>query len=83
VNTELANKACAHLLIVSTDATDPATEAYTYLLIAPTDVTSPATEADLFVYSMTIKSCYTFTAFIRIIVNTNVFKKSIASYKQF
>jgi hypothetical protein len=72
VNTELANKACAHLLTAPTDATNTATKACTHLLITSTNATDPATKANLFVYSTTAKSCYTFTVFIRIIVNTNV-----------
>jgi hypothetical protein len=75
VNTELANKAYAHLFMAPIDAIDPATEACAHLLTAPTDATDPAIEADLFVYSTTAKSCYIFTVFIRIIVNTSVFKK--------
>jgi hypothetical protein len=66
-----------------TNATDTATEACAYLLTTPTDATDLTTKADLFVYSTTAKSRYTFTVFIRIIVNINVSKKSIAGYKQF
>jgi hypothetical protein len=51
--------------------------------MAPTDATDPITKADLFVYSITAKSRYTFIIFIGIMVNTSVFKKFIASYKQF
>jgi hypothetical protein len=83
VNAELANKACAHLLITPIDATDPATEACAHLLITPTNATDLITEANLFVYSTTTKSRYTSTVFIRIMVNTSVFKKSTADYKQF
>jgi hypothetical protein len=79
MSTELANKACAHLLTTPTDAIDTATEAYAHLLTTPTD----ATEANLFVYSMTAKSRYTSTVFIGIIVDTDAFKKSTTSYKQF
>jgi hypothetical protein len=79
VSAELANKACAHLLTAPIDATDPATEACAHLLTAPMD----ATEANLFVYNITAKSRYTFTVFIRIMVNINVFKKSTAGYGQF
>jgi hypothetical protein len=83
VSAELANKACAHLLIALTDATDTATEACAHLLTAPTDATDPTTEADLFVYSITAKSCYTSIVFIRIMVDTGASKKSIAGYRQF
>jgi hypothetical protein len=79
VSTELANKACAHLLTAPTDAIDTATEACAYLLTTPTD----ATEANLFVYSTTAKSRYTSTVFIRIMVNTGASKKSTAGYRQF
>jgi hypothetical protein len=47
------------------------------------DAIDPVTEADLFVYNTTAKLCYTFIVFIGIIVNTNVFKKSTADYRQF
>jgi hypothetical protein len=83
VNAELANKACAHLLMAPTNVTDTITEACAHLLTAPTDVTDPTTEADLFIYSTTAKSRYTSTVFIRIMVNTNVSKKFTAGYKQF
>jgi hypothetical protein len=83
VNTELANKAYVYLLTAPTDATDTATEACAHLLTAPTNATDLTTKADLFVYNITAKSCYTSTVFIRIIVNTDVSKKSITSYKQF
>jgi hypothetical protein len=83
VSAELVNKAYAHLLTALTDVTDPITEACAHLLTALTDATGPTIEADLFVYSTTAKLCYTFIVFIRIIVNTSVFKKSTASYKQF
>jgi hypothetical protein len=83
VNAELANKACAHLLTAPMDATDTVTKACAHLLTAPTDATDPITEADLFVYSITAKSRYTFTVFIRIMINTSVSKKSTAGYKQF
>jgi hypothetical protein len=83
VSAELANKACAHLLTALTDATDTATEACAHLLTAPTDATDLITEADLFVYSTIAKSRYTFIVFIGIMVNTGVFKKFTADYKQF
>jgi hypothetical protein len=83
VSAELANKACAHLLTALTDATDTATEACAYLLTALMDVINLIIKADLFVYSITAKSCYTSTVFIGIMVNTSVSKKSITSYKQF
>jgi hypothetical protein len=83
VSAELANKACAYLLTAPTDATNTVTEACTYLLIAPTNVTDTVTEADLFVYSTIAKSYYTFTVFIRIIINTSASKKFTASYRQF
>jgi hypothetical protein len=79
VSAELANKACAHLFTVPTDAIDTATEACAHLLTTPTD----ATEADLFVYSTTAKSRYTFTVFVGIMVDTGVSKKSTADYGQF
>jgi hypothetical protein len=83
VSTELANKTYAHLLTALTDATDTATEACAHLLTAPTDATDPITEANLFVYSTTAKSRYTFIVFIRIMVNTSVSKKFTAGYRQF
>jgi hypothetical protein len=83
VNTKLANKACAHLFTALIDATDTVTKACAYLLITLMNTTDLVTEADLFVYNITAKSCYTSVVFIRIIVNTGVFKKFIASYKQF
>jgi hypothetical protein len=79
VSAELANKAYAHLLTTPTDAINTIIKACAYLLTTPTDVT----EADLFVYSTTAKSRYISIVFIRIMVNTNIFKKSITSYKQF
>jgi hypothetical protein len=79
VSAELANKACAHLLTTPTDVIDTATEACAHLLTTPTD----ATEADLFVYSTTAKSRYTFIVFVRIMVNTGASKKSTAGYRQF
>jgi hypothetical protein len=83
VNTELANKAYTHLFIAPIDATNTVTKACTHLLITFTNVTDLVTKADLFVYNIIAKLCYIFTVFIRIIVNTNVFKKSTADYKQF
>jgi hypothetical protein len=71
------------LLTTPTDATDTVTEACAHLLTAPTNATDLITEADLFVYSTTAKSRYTSTVFIGIIVDTDVFKKSTAGYKQF
>jgi hypothetical protein len=65
------------------DATDPATEACAHLLTAPTNAIDPVIEADLFVYSTIAKLCYTSIVFIGIIVDTSVFKKSIAGYRQF
>jgi hypothetical protein len=83
VSAELANKAYAYLFTAPTNATDTVTKACAYLLIAPMNATDLITKADLFVYSITAKLCYTFIVFIRIMVNTNVFKKSTISYKQF
>jgi hypothetical protein len=83
VSAELANKAYAHLLTAPVDATDTATEACAHLLTTPTNATDPATEADLFVYSTTAKSRYTFTVFIGIMIDTSAFKKSTAGYRQF
>jgi hypothetical protein len=83
VSAELANKACAYLLTALIDATDSVTKACAHLLTAPTNATDLVTEADLFVYSMTAKSRYTFIVFIRIIVDTGVSKKFTAGYKQF
>jgi hypothetical protein len=60
-----------------------ANKAYAHLLTAPTDATDPATEADLFVYRTTATLCYTFIVFIRIMINTSVFKKFTAGYRQF
>jgi hypothetical protein len=65
VSTELANKACAYLFIILTDAI------------------GPVTEADLFVYSTTATSRYTFIVFVGIMVNTDAFKKSTTGYRQF
>jgi hypothetical protein len=73
----LANKACAYLLTVLMNVINTATEAYAHLFITLTDVT----KADLFVYSTTAKSRYTFIVFVRIMVNTGVFKKFIAGYR--
>jgi hypothetical protein len=83
VNTELANKAYAHLLITLIDAINTIIKAYAYLLITLINITDLVTKADLFIYNITIKLYYIFIMFIKIIVNTNVFKKFIASYKQF
>jgi hypothetical protein len=60
-----------------------ANKAYAHLLITLTNTTDPATEADLFIYNTITKSRYTSIVFIRIMINTNVFKKSITDYKQF
>jgi hypothetical protein len=60
-----------------------ANKACAYLFTALTNATDLATEADLFVYSTTAKSRYISTVFIRIIVDTSVFKKFTAGYKQF
>jgi hypothetical protein len=79
VSTELANKACAHLLIALTDATGTVIKACVHLLITLIN----ATKADLFVYSITVKLCYTFIIFIGIIVNTSMSKKFTVNYKQF
>jgi hypothetical protein len=62
-----------------TDAINTVTEACAHLLITLIN----ATEANLFVYNTTAKSRYTFIVFIRIIIDTNVFKKFTAGYKQF
>jgi hypothetical protein len=83
VSAELANKAYAHLFTVPTDATDTAIEACTHLFITLTNTTDLVTKADLFMYSITAKSYYTFIVFIRIMINTSVSKKSTANYKQF
>jgi hypothetical protein len=83
VSTELANKACAYLLIAPINVTDTVTEACAYLLIAPINATDLIIKADLFVYSTIAKLCYTFIVFVGIMVNINVFKKFTASYKQF
>jgi hypothetical protein len=79
VSAELANKAYAHLLTAPTNAINTATKAYAHLLTTLTN----ATKANLFVYNITAKSRYTFIVFIRIMVNTSVYKKSTADYKQF
>jgi hypothetical protein len=76
---ELANKACAHLLMAPTDATDTTIKTCAHLLITLINVT----KANLFMYNITAKSCYIFIVFIRIIVNTGVSKKFIISYRQF
>jgi hypothetical protein len=83
VSTELANKAYTHLFTAPTNATNTVIEAYAHLLTALTDATDPIIKANLFVYSTTTKSCYTSIVFIGIMVDTNVFKKSTASYRQF
>jgi hypothetical protein len=75
----LANKACAHLLTALTDAINTATKACAHLLITFIN----ATEANLFVYSTTAKLYYTFTVFIRIMINTSASKKFTADYRQF
>jgi hypothetical protein len=79
VSAELANNAYAYLLIALTDVINTVTKACVHLLITLTN----ATKADLFMYSITVKSRYISTMFIRIMVNTGVSKKSITSYKQF
>jgi hypothetical protein len=79
VSAELANKACAHLLTALTNATDTVTKACAYLLITLINVI----KADLFVYSTTAKSRYTFIVFVGIMVNISVSKKSTADYRQF
>jgi hypothetical protein len=56
-----------------------ANKACAHLLTTLTD----ATEADLFVYSTTAESRYTFTVFVGIMVDTGASKKSIAGYRQF
>jgi hypothetical protein len=81
--TDTVTKACTHLLTTPTNTTDTVTKAYTHLLTTLINTTDPVTEADLFVYSTTAKSRYTFTVFIGIMVDTGVFKKSTAGYKQF
>jgi hypothetical protein len=83
VSAELANKAYAHLFTALIDAIDLVTEAYAHLLTAFINATGLVTEADLFVYNTTAKSRYISIVFIKIIVNTNVSKKSITNYKQF
>jgi hypothetical protein len=79
VSAELANKACVYLLIAPIDVINIATKACAHLLTTLTN----ATETDLFVYSIIIKLCYTFIVFIRIMIDTSVFKKFIAGYRQF
>jgi hypothetical protein len=83
VSTELANKACAYLLIALINATDPATDACAHLFTALTNATDLVIKANLFIYSTIAKLCYIFIMFIRIIVNTNISKKFTANYKQF
>jgi hypothetical protein len=60
-----------------------ANKACAHLFTTPTDATGPATEADLFVYSTTVTSCYTFIVFVGIMVDTGAFKKSTVGYRQF
>jgi hypothetical protein len=60
-----------------------ANKACAHLLTTLTDATGLVTEADLFVYSITVTLCYTSIVFVGIMVNTGVFKKSTAGYKQF
>jgi hypothetical protein len=74
--TLFANKAA----FVSTELVN---KACAHLLTTLTDATGPATEADLFVYSTTAMSRYTFTVFVGIMVDTSVSKKSTAGYRQF
>jgi hypothetical protein len=62
MSAELANKACAYLLIAPTDAINTVIKACAYLLTTLTN----ATKADLFVYSTTVKSHYTFIVFIEL-----------------
>ena len=63
ISVKLANKAYAHLFMISVDTIDP------------TITTDP------FVYSITVKSRYTFTVFMGIIIDTSTFKKSTANYR--
>jgi hypothetical protein len=60
-----------------------ANKAYAYLLTVPTDAIDLVIKADLFMYNIIAKLCYIFIVFIRIMVNTGVFKKSTINYKQF
>jgi hypothetical protein len=64
-------------------STELVNKAYAHLFITLINVTGLVTKADLFVYSITVMLCYTFIVFIRIMVNTNISKKFIISYKQF
>ena len=58
-----------------------ANKAYTHLFIVSADIMGPTTTINPFIYSMTVKLCYTFTVFIGIIINMGVFKKSTTGYK--
>jgi hypothetical protein len=56
VNTELANKACAHLLITLINAINTAIKACAHLLITLINII----KANLFVYNIIAKLCYIF-----------------------
>jgi len=59
-----------------------ANKAYTYLLTIIS--TEPTTETNPFNYNTTTTALrYTSTVFIEIMINTNILKKSTASYRQF
>jgi hypothetical protein len=79
VSIELANKACAYLFTALINVINTVTKACAYLLTTLIN----ATKADLFMYSITAKSRYTSIVFVGIMVDTSVFKKFTAGYKQF
>src|SRR6266567_2090570 len=60
-----------------------ANRAYTHLFTASVDTIDPAITTNPFIYSTTAKSRYTSIVFMGIIINTGVFKKSTAGYRQF
>ena len=60
-----------------------ANKACAYLFTASVDIIDPTIITDPFVYSITVKSCYTSTVFIGIMIDTSASKKSTAGYRQF
>src|SRR6266702_194406 len=60
-----------------------ANKAYTHLFIASADTIDPATTTNPFAYSITVKSRYTSTVFIGIIIDIGVSNKSTTVYRDF
>ena len=60
-----------------------ANKAYTHLFIVFIDIIGPTMTTNPFIYSMIIKSYYTFIVFIGIMINIGAFKKFITNYRQF